>query len=158
MRASQTLNGSRTFRSGPYLDALFRKAERMDERLQAEICARIQQARIEAGFTQQEAADTLGLTLRGYQNYESVRVPFRRLGDIASTFGVSEPWLLRGQSAAEVALPELLERRLRAIEEQVASLATREDLRRGLEALRKAIQSQATAGTGRGSVPMRSVE
>lgn len=79
MRTSRIANEPRTFRSGAYLDTLFRAAERMDATLQAEICARIKQARVEAGFTQAEAADTLGVTMRAYQNYEATRVPFRSL-------------------------------------------------------------------------------
>lgn len=73
----------------------------MDEQLQREICARIKQARIEAGFTQQEAADTLGITMRAYQNYEASRVPFRALSRVVEIFGVPEPWLLRGGDPAE---------------------------------------------------------
>lgn len=120
MRTSQIANKSRTFRSGPYLDSLFRAAERMDERLQAEICARIKRSRIEAGFTQQEAADLLGMTLRGYQNYESDRVPFRKLGRIAELFGVTEPWLLRGGASTEdVATVADIVRRLAALEAMV---------------------------------------
>lgn len=64
MRSSQTAAAARTFRSGPYLNSLFRSAERMDEQLQAEICGRIREARIEAGFTQEEAADVLSITQR----------------------------------------------------------------------------------------------
>ena len=101
MRTSPSTNKPSSFRSSVYLDGLFRNAVRMDEQLQADICGRIRQARIEAGFTQQEAADTVGVTMRAYQNYESVRVPFRTLGRIASVFGVEEEWLLRGGDPGE---------------------------------------------------------
>lgn len=92
----------------------------MDERLQSEICARIKQARIEAGFTLQEAADTLGVTLRAWQNYEATRVPFRSLTRIADITGVSEAWLLRGEGegADASALADIL-RRLESLEDQV---------------------------------------
>jgi transcriptional regulator with XRE-family HTH domain len=73
----------------------------MDSNLQADICARIKQARIEAGFTQQEAADTLGVTMRAYQNYEATRVPFRSLTRIADVFDVPERWLLHGGDQSE---------------------------------------------------------
>lgn len=117
MHTSRTTHKPRTFRSGPYLDTLFRSAERMDEQLQAEICARIKQARVEAGFTLQEAADTLGVTLRAWQNYEAIRVPFRSLTRISEMFGVPEGWILRGEEPAEDG-PTLADivRRLQALE------------------------------------------
>lgn len=119
-RSSRTENKERTFRSGPYLDSLFRQAENMDARLQAEICARIKQARMEAGFTLQEAADTLGVTLRAWQNYEATRVPFRSLSRIADMLGVQEVWLLRGEpSAADTATLADVVLRLAALEETV---------------------------------------
>lgn len=96
MGASHKVRTSRTFRAGPYLNSLFREAERMHEDLRREICARIRQARKKGGFTQQEMADLLGLTLRGYQNYEGARVPWDRIGDIARLTGTTEEWLLRG--------------------------------------------------------------
>jgi len=150
IRTSQIANKPRTFRSGPYLDALFTSAANMDERLQSEICARIKQARIEAGFTLQEAADTLGVTLRAWQNYEATRVPFRSLTRIAEITGVSEPWLLRGEAegADASALAEIL-RRLEALEEKVDQLPTAAHLKRGLDTLRKAIDAQANLGTRR---------
>lgn len=98
MRTSPSVNDERTFRSGPYLHQLFRAAERMDAQLQQDICARIKQARVEAGFTQEEAADTLGITQRAYQNYEANRVPFRTMSRIAEVFRVSEAWLLHGEA------------------------------------------------------------
>lgn len=72
----------------------------MDDRLQRAICARIKQARTTAGLTQQEMADLLDLTLRGYQNYEDDRVPFKRISDIARLTKTDERWLLYGGEAA----------------------------------------------------------
>ena len=94
----------------------------MDAHLQAEICARIKQARTEAGYTQQEMADLLGMTMRGYQNYESVRVPFPQLGKIAELTGVTQMWLLRGDLVAEPASPSEIFRRLDHLEASVESL------------------------------------
>lgn len=81
----------------------------MDEHLQREICARIKEARIEAGMTQDEMADLLGMGMRGYQNYESIRVPFRRLDEIAKLTGTTQEWLLRGDDPAEASNPSQLE-------------------------------------------------
>lgn len=72
----------------------------MDSYQQAEICARIKQAREEAGMTLEDMADALGVTQRAYWNYEHIRVPFKRLGDIEELTGKSQGWLLRGESPA----------------------------------------------------------
>ena len=72
----------------------------MEEGRSKEICARIKEARRLAGYTQPEMADLLGLTLRGYQNYESERVPFGRLIEIAKLTNVEEQWLLYGVTPA----------------------------------------------------------
>jgi transcriptional regulator with XRE-family HTH domain len=93
----------------------------MDQRLQAEICARIKQARETAGFTQEEIADLLNMTPRGYQNYESVRVPFRRLGEIARITNVAESWLLHGGSP-EQQMPEAQQALLRDVAAGVEQL------------------------------------
>jgi transcriptional regulator with XRE-family HTH domain len=133
MCPSLITNEPRTFRSGAYLDGLFRSAERMDKQLQADICARIKKARIEAGFTQQEAADTLGVTMRAYQNYESVRVPFRSLSRMAEVFAVPESWLLHGEREEAEGELESIALRLQSLEGLVAeSMAL---TRRALELL-----------------------
>jgi transcriptional regulator with XRE-family HTH domain len=121
--AQTRTKGARTFRSGPYLEGLFTSAERMDAHLQAQICARIKQARIEAGYTQEEMADLLAMTMRGYQNYESNRVPFRQLDKIAELTNVTQMWLLRGDlpDASGSPDPEILER-LARLEASVESL------------------------------------
>jgi len=64
------------------------------------VCARIARARKEAGLTQPEVADLLGLSLRSYQDYESFRVPFRRLDQIADILGTTKRWLLYGDNPA----------------------------------------------------------
>lgn len=73
----------------------------MEENRRKQICARIKDARRVAGYTQPEMADLLGLTLRGYQNYEDERVPFGRLTEIAKLTNVEERWLLYGVSEKE---------------------------------------------------------
>lgn len=97
----------------------------MDAHLQQQICARIKTARVEAGFTQDEMADLLGMTMRGYQNYETDRVPWRKLDKIAELTGRTQEWFLRGDRDAatqsEPTLPEVLQR-LDQIENVVESL------------------------------------
>jgi transcriptional regulator with XRE-family HTH domain len=79
----------------------------MDAHLQRQICARIKLARVEAGYTQDEMASLLNMTMRGYQNYESTRVPFRHLEKIADLTNVSQMWLLRGDLPGADAMPPL---------------------------------------------------
>jgi transcriptional regulator with XRE-family HTH domain len=113
----------RTFRSGPYLDDLFRASEeqgRVDAYLQREICHRIRKARKEAGLTQEDAANLLSVTTRAYQNYERDRVPFRSLDKIARLFNVTQEWLLRGDPQEAVSPPVEL---LRAAADGIAELS-----------------------------------
>jgi transcriptional regulator with XRE-family HTH domain len=112
----------------------------MDERLQAEICARIRQARTEAGMTLEEMADALGVTQRAYWNYEHNRVPFRRLRDIAELTNVTQGFLLHGEviPANEDAIRQV-EARLAALEGSVTD---------GFEAVEAAIE-QLAAGLQR---------
>jgi transcriptional regulator with XRE-family HTH domain len=81
---------------------------------------------MEAGFTQEEMADLLHMTMRGYQNYESDRVPWRTLDKIAELTNVTQEWLLRGngddrvelsQSPSTEALAEKVDRLASAVEE-----------------------------------------
>jgi transcriptional regulator with XRE-family HTH domain len=110
----------RTFRSGPYLEGLFTgPMAELDRRL---ICARIKQARKEAGLTQEELADLLrpAVRARTIANYESERVPWRYLGQIAEITGRSQEWLLHGElEAGDV--PERLGR-LEAVLQEIAGL------------------------------------
>jgi transcriptional regulator with XRE-family HTH domain len=120
-RPQTRTKGARTFRSGPYLDTLLSAAKQMDAHLQAQICGRIKQARQEAGYTQEEMADLLAMTMRGYQNYESNRVPFRHLERIAELTHVTQTWLLRGDPPEAEAPSEIL-LRIAHLEESVESL------------------------------------
>lgn len=131
-RTATKVRSERTFRSAPYLEGLF-GGTRVDAYLQAEICARIKHARKEAGFTQEDMAALLNLTTRAYQNYERVRVPFRRMGDIARLTGKTEAWLLHGDPAEPAEgdmaqVRELLEAQQRTLDELVEAVA---HLRRG---------------------------
>lgn len=129
MRSSQIARKPSRFRSGPYLHEMFERAGRMDERLQAEICARIKQARIESGMTLEELADTLGVTPRAYWNYENNRVPFRRLKEIAEVTGARFDWLLRGDAVeaipASTALLQGVAQGVEALEESAEDVRQR---------------------------------
>lgn len=89
---------SRTFSSGAYLERLMAELDR------AAICARIAQARTEAGLTQPELGEAMAPPVhwRTVQTWESVkepRVPWARLNEIASLTGKSKEWLLHGEEA-----------------------------------------------------------
>ena len=69
----------------------------MAELDRAAICARIAQARTEAGLTQDELGDLLGVHYRTVQTWESMkqpRVPWDRLDEIARATGKTKEWLL----------------------------------------------------------------
>lgn len=85
------------------LEAIFRAAERgnkterrMSELERLAICARIKQARQQAGLTQEELADLLHVRQRTIHNYETDRVPWRLVSQIAEATGVTSQWLLHG--------------------------------------------------------------
>jgi DNA-binding transcriptional regulator YiaG len=113
---------STVFRSGPYLEKLF---DRMAELDRAAICARISQAREEAGLTQPELGDSLSPPVhwRTVQTWESVkkpRVPWDRLDDIARVTGTSKEWLLHGDLPTA---PEGIEGKLAELVDEVRRLA-----------------------------------
>jgi transcriptional regulator with XRE-family HTH domain len=89
-----------------------------------QIVQRIARAREEAGLTQQEAADILGVHKRTIENWEHVRVPWRDLNRVAEVYGKPLDWFLHGDIATE---PDeethaRLERIERVLEELVARL------------------------------------
>jgi HTH-type transcriptional regulator immR len=59
---------------------------------------RLKQARKNAGYTQQKAAEALDLATRSYQRYEAVNgqcePPLSTLVEMADLFNVSTDWLL----------------------------------------------------------------
>lgn len=67
-----------------------------------EICARIKEARKQAGFTQNSMAERLHVYQRTYQNYETDRVPWQRLREIAQITGVRWEWIVQGDRASDV--------------------------------------------------------
>jgi PAS domain S-box-containing protein len=64
---------------------------------------RIAQARKEAGLTQQELAERVGVTRRSVQGYESGAVlPYRHLERLAEILDRSPPWLLAARMAPDL--------------------------------------------------------
>lgn len=110
----------RTFSSATYLTKLMAELDR------ASICGRIAQAREEAGLTQPELGEVLGVHWRTIQTWESIktpRVPWDRLDEIARTTGTTKDWLLHGrepevaplEDPAVVARLDRIERLLEAL-------------------------------------------
>lgn len=65
------------------------------------IAGRIKKARNEAGITQHQMAELLGVIQRTYQNYESEtnpRIPWDRMSDIERITGKKVEWLLHGDA------------------------------------------------------------
>lgn len=96
------------------------------------ICARIRQARLNAGLTLEGLAAKVHFSDRTIGNWEHKRVPYRFLGQIAEATGVEKDWLLRGDDfgdavSAEVSRRlELLEAEIRAtreLQEQIGAIA-----------------------------------
>jgi transcriptional regulator with XRE-family HTH domain len=66
-----------------------------------QIVQRIAQARNEAGLTQAEAADLLGVHKRTVENWEHVRVPWKDLSRLAELYGKPLDWFLHGDTVSE---------------------------------------------------------
>jgi transcriptional regulator with XRE-family HTH domain len=66
------------------------------------IRSRIKQARKEAGLTQEQIAELIGVEDRTYQNYEREddkgRTPWRMMNAIAAATGKPQEWLLHGDA------------------------------------------------------------
>lgn len=72
----------------------------MEEAERRAISGRIAQARKEAGLTQAQLAELLGLHKRTIENYEAGRIPWEHLQEIAKLTGRTREWILRGDEAA----------------------------------------------------------
>jgi transcriptional regulator with XRE-family HTH domain len=84
---------------------------------------RIKQARLEAGLTQDQLADLIGVGMRQVQYYEAGDSdPYRKLRQIAEATGKPMEWLLRGEAATQ---PEDLAERLGRLEEKLDEIARR---------------------------------
>jgi transcriptional regulator with XRE-family HTH domain len=87
---------------------------------------RIAQARREAGMTQDQLAEALGVTKRSVQGYEAGKViPYRYLDGLTQATGKSREWLLRGDSDEPVSALGEVGERLVALVEQIAEEAER---------------------------------
>lgn len=81
----------------------------MDD-VEKEIGARIRQARREAGFTQPQLAEIVGVELRTVQGYEANEIdPYRKLRQLAEALGVTIGWLLHGERDVSAAVGEKFE-------------------------------------------------
>lgn len=111
----------RTFDSAGYLAALMAELDR------AAISLRLAESREQAGLTQDEMADLLGIHFRSIQNYESPkvdRIPWDKLDEWGRVTATTKEWILHGIEASEpVALQEILDRFDRHHDEVMARLA-----------------------------------
>lgn len=66
---------------------------------------RIAQARKEAGLTQEELGDVVGLATRTVQNHEAgATAPYKHLRAYASVLGRDPSWFIHGEDAARLAV------------------------------------------------------
>ena len=85
-----------------------------------DIGARIATARKEAGLTQEDLADLVGVSTRSLQGYESGEVvPYRHIGKISETLQRPAAWFLHGEAAEDEATNA---ERLGRIEDQLAEI------------------------------------
>lgn len=125
------MQGSRPSVSATKSRILQRMLAQMAEIEHEAVIGRIVQKRREAGLTQPEVADLLDINLRTYQDYESHRVPWRRIEQLAEVLGTSKRWLLYGDEQPTPAPSnELAERYISVMEELTAEIAR---LRRRLD-------------------------
>ena len=116
---------------------------------QREIGARIAAARHEAGLSQRELAERLGVTTRSVQNYESGAViPYRHLRRIETLAHKRIGWILAGD-ASDSDLARTLERLEASIDRHFVLLQEQlEMLRRETDHLR---DQREAAGRRRGA-------
>jgi transcriptional regulator with XRE-family HTH domain len=87
---------------------------------------RIKAAREEAGLTQPELADLIGLSMRQVQNLEAgVSKPYKHIREIAEATGKSIEWLLHGDNVtpgSEDRLREIVQEELEGVREAVSRI------------------------------------
>lgn len=87
---------------------------------------RIAAARREAGLTQEELADAIGVSTRSLQGFElGERIPYRYMEKIATVTRREWEWLLHGATSSPVAEPGAVVARLDEILERLDSLEQR---------------------------------
>lgn len=109
-RSENSATQSRTFRT-------FLLVREFEKR---QIGERIAQARHEAGLTQEELAEAVGVSQRAVQLWEAGdNVPFRRLSRIGEIVGRSVLWLIHGDDQADTTRLQAMEERLEELDEKV---------------------------------------
>lgn len=90
-QGSATANRPRTRRGGRAVPDLMAKLR------EAEIRARLREAREHAGLSRDKLADILTVHPKSIENYEKDRVPYTLLNAWAEATGTSVEWLLHGE-------------------------------------------------------------
>ena len=104
------------------------------QQFEAEVIgARIKQARLEAGMTQEQLAEVCSFSKRSLQDYEyGVTIPYKHLTELAAILRRSVAWFLHGAEADRS--PEedaALADRMAAVETQLQELVREVRRRRG---------------------------
>jgi transcriptional regulator with XRE-family HTH domain len=132
-RSSQNAASSVTFRTGTDLEQIFRSAgatrleRHLDELEKAQISHRIKMARETAGLTQEELGDKLKpqVKQRTIANYESVRVPWGYLRQIAEQTGRTWDWLVYGDEGPPGGSVSAIRSEIAVLQEMVSQILER---------------------------------
>jgi transcriptional regulator with XRE-family HTH domain len=85
------------------------------------ISARIREARLEAGLTQEQLADLLHVHKKTVENYEHGSINYRALNHLSAIVGKPVEWLLHGEDATRP-IPEDLQALRREVEHLQAAV------------------------------------
>jgi PAS domain S-box-containing protein len=116
----------------------------------ARIGRRIARARKEAGLTQQELADRIGVTRRSVQGYESGAIaPYRHLDQLAAAVGQTHEWLVAEEpgNGTHPSLSLELKSELRDLIREELGEALREWQLGGRRQRGRSLLERATAGS-----------
>jgi transcriptional regulator with XRE-family HTH domain len=110
-----------------------------------EIGGRIALARQLAALTQDQLAALAPFSKRSLQEYEAGNViPYKHFRELSRLLNRPEEWFLYGRVAED------LEARIAALERRLEDLPSEEDVRRGFESVKEAIDALATRRTREG--------